>query len=276
MKEDRAKKLADDALADLQAQLEAGRSEALLKFVECLSRFHHYSWLNCMLIASQRPDASRVAGFRKWLELKRHVRKGEKGIAILAPMTYRRKVEDDDGNEKTATGLRGFKVVHVFDVSQTDGEDLPEFTRVTGDPGALLSGLESLIRDSGIELRYDVLPLGTKGLSELGAIVVAEGLDDAERFAVLAHELAHEWLHDAERRKETTTTVRETEAEAVAFAVCRTFGLDCSTRSADYIQLYQGDTEVLAQSLALIQKTASKIINSLQSQPEQEDHRHVA
>jgi len=191
MKEDRAKKLAEEALADLQAQLEAGRSEALLEFLECLSRFHRYSWTNCMLIASQMPDATRVAGFRKWLELNRHVRKGEKGIAILAPLTYRRTVEDTHGDESTKIGIRGFKVVHVFDVSQTDGDELPEFPRITGEPGELLVGLETLIRDSGIELRYGAVPLGAKGVSLKGTIIVAEGLDPAERVAILAHELAH-------------------------------------------------------------------------------------
>jgi hypothetical protein len=83
--------------------------------------------------------------------------------------------------------------------------------------------------------------------------------------------LAHEWLHDEGRRKATTKTVRETEAEAVAFAVCRSFGLDCSTRSSDYIQLYQGDTEVLAQSLALIQQTAARIINALSRAKQSEE-----
>ena len=263
MKEDRAKKLAEQALSDLKAELDAGMSDTLLKFIECLSRFHQYSWMNCMLIALQQPDATRVAGFRKWLELKRHVRKGEKGIAILAPMTYRRKVEDDDGNETTVSGVRGFKVVHVFDVSQTEGEDLPELARISGSPGEMLDRLETFIRSEGIELRYEVLPLGTKGVSEKGAIAVAEGLDDAERFAVLAHEIAHEFLHDTERRRETTKTVRETEAEAVAYAVCRAFDLDCSTRSSDYIRLYQGDSEVLAESLTVIQKTAARIIDAL-------------
>jgi len=271
MKEDRAKKLADGALADLQAQLEAGRSDALLKYVECLSRFHQYSWRNCMLIAAQKPDATHVAGFRKWLELKRYVRKGEKGIAILAPMTYRKKVEDDNGDEKTETCIRGFKVVHIFDVSQTEGEDLPEFAGINGEPGERLAELEALISRAGIGLRYEPLPHGTGGYSAKGAIVVAEGLDDAERFAVLAHELAHEWLHDADRRKETTKTVRETEAEAVAYAVCRAFGLECSTRSSDYIQLYAGDAEVLAQSLELIQQTAARIIGELSSVNQKEE-----
>ncbi|WP_425399934.1 ArdC-like ssDNA-binding domain-containing protein [Aeoliella sp.] len=271
MKEDRAKKLADDALAELKAQLEAGHSETLLKFIECVSRFHHYSWRNCMLIALQNPGATQVAGFRKWLELKRYVRKGEKGIAILAPLTYRRKVEADDGREQTESGVRGFRVVHVFDVSQTEGEELPELAHIKGDPGDLLEGLETLVRESGIELRYEVLPLGTKGVSEKGSIVVAEGLGAAERFAVLTHELAHEWLHGAERRQETTMTVRETEAEAVAYAVCSALGLDCSTHSSDYIQLYQGDTEVLSQSLALIQQTATRVIRALTSAKQDEE-----
>lgn len=263
MKEDRAKKLADEALSDLQAQLEAGRSEALLKFIDCVARFHQYSWRNCMLIALQNPEATLVAGFRKWLELKRYVRKSEKGIAILAPMTYRRKVENDDGCESTESGIRGFKVVYVFDVSQTDGEDLPELARISGEPGPLLTELKTLVRDSDIELRYEVLPLGTKGVSQKGAIVISEGLSEVEEFAVLAHELAHEWLHDGERRQTTSTTVRETEAEAVSFAVCRAFGFDCSTHSSDYIQLYDGDKEVLSQSLALIQQTAARIIKAL-------------
>ena len=180
MKEDRAKKLAEDALADLQAQLESGRSEALLKFIECLSRFHNYSWMNCLLIARQNPDATRVAGFRKWLELKRYVRKGEKGIAILAPLTYRQKIEDDSGNEGTKQGVRGFKVVHVFDVSQTQGEDLPEFVQITGDPGRLIDSLEQLIRADGIELRYEAMPHGTDGYSTNGAIAISESLEPRE------------------------------------------------------------------------------------------------
>lgn len=271
MKEDRAKKLAEQALADLQAELDAGVSDTLLKFIDCLSRFHQYSWLNCMLIATQRPEATRVAGFRKWLELRRHVRKGEKGIAILAPLTYRRKVEDDNGTETTVAAVRGFKVVHVFDVSQTEGDELPEFARVSGTPGNLLGRLEALVRSEGIALRYETLPLGTKGLSQKGAIVVAEGLDEAESFAVLAHELSHEFMHDTDRRKETTKTIRETEAEAVAYAVCRAFDLDCSTRSSDYIQLYQGDSEVLAESLTVIQKTAARIIHSLSAESNEQD-----
>ena len=105
--------------------------------------------------------------------------------------------------------------------------------------------------------------MGAEGASLKGEIFIAEGLLPAERFAVLAHELAHEWMHGEEHRQQTTKTVRETEAEAVAYVVCRAFGFDCSTRSSDYIQLYQGNETTLAESLQRIQKTATRIIQSL-------------
>ena len=89
MKRDEAKQIADHALEELQQALKAGRSETLLRFLDVMSRFHHYSWNNCILIAIQMPEASFVAGFRRWLEFGRHVRKGEKGIGILAPLAYR-------------------------------------------------------------------------------------------------------------------------------------------------------------------------------------------
>ncbi|REJ87817.1 MAG: ImmA/IrrE family metallo-endopeptidase [Planctomycetota bacterium] len=271
MKEDRAKKLVETALSDLQTQLEAGRSETLLRFLDCVSRFHQYSWLNCVLIGAQRPGATRVAGFRKWLELNRSVRKGEKGIAILAPMTYRKQTQQEDDTEK-ATVIRGFKVVHVFDVSQTEGDDLPEFAGVKGEPRELLDDLECLVRDSQIELRYEPLPLGVKGYSARQTIVLSEGLEPAERFSVLAHELAHAWMHDAERRKQASKTVKETEAEAVSYAVCRAVGFDCTTHSSDYIQLYNGDVDVLTLSLGLIQQMAARMITGLTEMSSRSTH----
>ncbi|MDA7979493.1 MAG: ArdC-like ssDNA-binding domain-containing protein [Pirellulales bacterium] len=189
MKRDEAKKLANNALKDLQEALKAGRSEALERYLNVMSRFHKYSWNNCMLIAAQYPEATHVAGFRNWLKLGRHVRKGEKGIAIFAPLKFRKK--SDDSEEGTVCGISGFKVVHVFDVSQTDGDDLPKFAQISGEPGNLLRRLEAVVRDSGITLTYEELPLGTKGVSRNGAIAITEGLGDAEHFAVLAHELAH-------------------------------------------------------------------------------------
>ena len=94
------------------------------------SKFHRYSFNNQLMIMLQRPDATHVAGFNKWKSLGRTVMRGEKGLAIFAPCAYRMKIEDDDGNEKTFQQLRGFRVVHVFDISQTEGKELPDLDAV--------------------------------------------------------------------------------------------------------------------------------------------------
>lgn len=271
MKKDEAKQLADQAIAALQAELKAGRSETLIQYLDAMSRFHSYSWNNCMLIALQMPEATFVAGFHRWLRLGRHVRKGESGIGIMAPLV-RSKRDDADGNGSGSSGetghkderrIRGFRIVHVFDVSQTDGDDLPELATINGDPGQLLCSMECLIRANGITLNDEVLAHGVKGVSRKGEIAIAEGLPAAERCAVLAHELSHEWMHDQHQRVTLSKTVRETEAEAVAYVVCRSFGLDCSTRSSDYIQMYCGDEATLMASLERIQRTATRMIESL-------------
>src|SRR5438105_5292083 len=115
---ERLRKMLEDGVAERRG------SDAWSRMLEQAARFHDYSLGNLLLIAFQRPDATRVAGFQTWKSMGRYVRKGEKGIAILAPMTYRRTETDDEGTEQTVVGLRGFRVVHVFDVSQTDGEPL--------------------------------------------------------------------------------------------------------------------------------------------------------
>ena len=192
-----------------------------------------------MLIACQRPEATFVAGFRRWKELGRQVKKGERGIGILAPLLYRKTDDGQDVGEENQDRrvLRGFKVVHVFDVTQTEAEDLPRFPQITGEPGEKTGRLEALIRSRGIELEYAPIPRGA-GMSEGGKITVLPDLEPAERVAVLAHELVHELLHRTERGAEVAKTIRETEAEAVAFAVCRAAGLETGTRSSDYIQLH--------------------------------------
>lgn len=278
MKKEEAKKLAEQALMELEQELQAGQSDALKRYLDLLGRFHNYSFCNCLLIGRQMPEARFVAGFRRWLQLGRHVRKGEKGIGIIAPLVYRKR-DEGAADEEAGSTLRGFKVVHVFDISQTEGEELPELARIQGEPGELLQRLEQLIRSDGIALKYEVLPGGTKGVSRKGEIAIATGLEPAERFAVLVHEVAHEWMHDEQHRKALTKTVRETEAEAVAYVVCRSFGLDCSTRSSDYIQMYRGTAATLMESLDRIQKTATRIIESLsqsQDTKNEEGQRHVA
>ena len=276
MKREDARKLAEKAIADLSQALSAGRSETLCKYLATLARFHHYSFGNIMMIYSQSPEASHVAGFNTWKKLGRNVRKGAKGIAILAPTVGKKKLEDDVKSEsggKVVCVVRCFKVVHVFDVSQTEGKELPQFASISGEPGRRLDQLRQLVKDEGITLRYEPIPGGAEGMSSGGGITVVPGLEPAEDFSVLVHELAHSLLHRGERRKETTKTVRETEAEAVSFVVSTAIGLDPSTRSSDYIQLYSGDAETLNESLDHVQRASTRILSALEKQ---RSRQHVA
>jgi antirestriction protein ArdC len=265
MTTDQARKLSEDAIGKLFAALDRGQSEALKLYLAVMSRFHRYSWGNISLIYSQRPNATRVAGFHAWLKLRRFVRKGEKGIVILAPMVGRKK-SDGELSEDEQTRLFGFRAAYVFDVSQTEGEQLPEFATVHGDPGEYNNRLQRLVEQQHIELVYDGSIAPARGMSSGGKITLLPDLTPAEHFAVLVHELGHELLHRGDRRKETSHTVRETEAEAVAFVVASAIGLDTNTSSADYIQLHSGDRVTLTESLALIQQTASVILQAIDSE----------
>jgi len=267
MNHEEAKQVADQALASLAQELAAGRSQRLVEYLDVLGRFHHYSFGNALLIAFQKPDATHVAGFHAWKKFDRYVKKGEKGIVILAPLVYKRKVKDDeppnDEKPREVTHLKGFKAVYVFDVSQTDGKPLPEFARVSGDPGHYTKRLKELVAREGIELVYEESLLGAEGRSEGGKILLRTNLDPAKEFAVLVHELAHEKLHKGARRKETTKAIRETEAEAVAYVVSQAVGLETNSAAADYIQLWNGTVETLADSLDHIQRTATQILSQL-------------
>ncbi len=285
MKREEAKQLAEQGLADLETALQQGASETLVRYLEHLARFHQYSFGNVMLIALQKPNATQVAGFHAWRKLGRWVRKGEQGILILAPMIGRKRRDEADADQPEDTDskvrcLYGFRAVYVFDVSQTEGAELPEFAGIDGQPGDRLSQLEAIVGQYDIELAYQEPGGGALGVSKDGAIWVKPDLEPAEKFAVLVHELAHELLHQRTGRKELLSrTVRETEAEAVAFVVCRALGLETTTRSADYIQLYRGNTQTLSDSLDMIQKTAATLIAQLQDESndsQQEEQRHVA
>ena len=165
----------------------------------------------------------------------------------------------------TRFGIR--PVVHVFDISQTEGDEIPEFAPIHGDPGAGLKRLEGIVADFGIRLEYDLPGCGALGVSRDGNIVVSPEMSPAETFAVLTHELAHEILHQQTgRKRQVSRTVRETEAEAVAYVVCQAMELETTTRSADYIHLYRGDTATLGESLDFIQKTAALLIKRLQEE----------
>ena len=261
--------IASKALARLAAALEAGNSAALTAYLNVTARFHKYSWTNCLLIAMQCPSATHVAGFRAWLGLGRHVRKGEKGIAILAPIICKRKREAQDQDDSSSTAeaigqLVGFRSAYVFDVAQTDGQDLPEFATVKGDPQQHLDRLKVLVASHSITLDYDDAIAPAKGVSRGGSITLLPNQPAAEEFSTLVHELAHEKLHRTDRRADTTKTIRETEAEAVAFVVCHAIGLDTNTAAVDYIKLYNGDRATLSASLQFIQSTAAEILTALE------------
>jgi hypothetical protein len=254
-------------------QLEAGKSDALTNYLTAMSRFHNYSFGNVLEIARQMPTATRVAGFWTWKELGRFVNAGAKGIRILAPIVgTRRKKEKEaekDITKQNERVLLGFRNAYVFDISQTNGVDLPAMHEVGGDPGDNIDRIAAFLEDRGIQLVYSDDLQGALGKSYGGRIAILNGQSKAEQFSTLVHETAHELLHKAERRTATTKTVRELEAESVAFVVGKAVGLVTGTASADYIQLYQGNASLLAESLEVIQQTASLILAALEPTAEE-------
>jgi antirestriction protein ArdC len=269
MADDKVRQMAEEALNRLSAALEAGRSEALKQYLGAMGRFHRYSWGNVLLINTQRPDATRVAGFHTWHDLGRWVKKGEKGIMILAPMMVKQKDKDAVSAGKEAAKpdepfrLAGFRTAYVFDASQTEGRPLPEFAKTTGDTREYGEKLKALVAKQDISVEYDANIAPAQGVSTGGRIRLMPGMAAAEEFSVLAHELAHEMLHHRKEATPLPKVVRETQAEAVAFVVCQGVGLETNTAAADYIALYNGDKKTLAESLAVIQETSSRILDEL-------------
>ena len=192
---------------------------------------------------------------------------------ILAPMTVRAKSEeraaDPDADSAEPSTITLFKPVYVFDVAQTEGDELPCLTDTTGDVSGHLPALEQAVRQAGIDLQQEDIVSGSPsadGASFGGRIVLKKDLPLAERFRTLAHEFAHEKLHwpgDKENK-----TVRETEADAVAFVVCRHFGIDCD--ASDYLLLYNSEPKILLDRLETIRHTAGQIIEATEHQEELE------
>jgi hypothetical protein len=263
MKVEQARDVASKAIEQLRQALESGQSGALKQYLAAMARFHRYSWGNVMLIASQKPTATHVAGFNAWHKQGRFVKKGEKGILILAPVVRRKAETAEQTETDESSSSVGFRAAYVFDISQTDGQELPEIGSVNGDPREYRERLAKVVVEQGIALEYseDIGP--ARGVSAGGKITLLPGQSPAEQFATLAHELAHELMHRDERRSSTSKRIRETEAEAVAFVVCSAIGLDTGTAAQDYIGLYGGDAKLLGESLQYIQQTSSAILNAI-------------
>jgi hypothetical protein len=157
--------------------------------------------------------------------------------------------------------------VYVFDISQTEGKELPTLTEVKGDVSGYRERLLKFVEARGVTLNYSERIAPAKGLSFGGKITLLSGMQPAEEFSTLAHEIAHEMLHHGERRTLTTKPVRETEAEAVAFVVCRAIGLENGSSAPDYIRLWHGDAKLLQESLEVVQHTAAVILGGIAPQP---------
>lgn len=258
-----------DRHPDLLERLSAGVAELTdsdrwRRHLDFQSKFHRYSFGNVMLIVSQCPVATNVAGFRTWAKLGRHVRKGQKAIWVLAPMMTTR---SSDGPSDDDRAIRGFKYVPVFDISQTDGEDRPEVcSRLTGDdPGACFSRLIGVARVLGYTVGDAELGPGTNGLCsfDLRRIEVEVRNSPAQRTKTLAHEVAHAILHEGQRDR----ALAELEAESTAYVVCQQFGLDSGAYSFGYVATWAGGgDQAISQikaSCGHIQRAATFMIDSV-------------
>ena len=255
------RKCIDDAIDTLAKAVDEVRaSETFKAYLDVQARFHRYSWHNTMLIHSQRAEATNVAGFRTWKKLGRHVNKGEKGIMIFAPCPWKR--ENENGDDESGVY---FKPVHVFDVSQTDGKELPSVDVPTIDESAsdTLQALERVVSDRGFRLEYETLDTANGYTDKSGKIVIHTDLPTGHKAHTVAHELAHQALHfdKANRPEKLTRVMAELEAESVAYVVCRHFGIDADVTASRYIALWQGDGKGLRASLERIATTARNIID---------------
>lgn len=245
-------------------------SAAWRAWLDVQRRFHRYSWGNTVLIMVQRPDATQVAGFHAWHRLGRHVRKGEKGIAILAPIVPRFRVTDEEtGDESVVVGSpRTFRVAHVFDLAQTDGADLPALPVTTlqgDDPDGLYDRLRGIAAALGFTVEEDCLDHGVNGFCQHRErrIAIEVRNDPQQQVKTLAHELAHAILHgDLDRLPRERM---ELEAESVAYIVCADLGIDSSAYSFGYLASWAAGGEAaqraIAQSAQRIQTAARRILD---------------
>ena len=282
---------------EITAQLEAGvkdlfHSERYQDYLKAMSKFHDYSLNNTLLIVMQKPDASLVAGFNKWRdEFERHVKRGEKGIKILAPAPYKIKKEqeklDPDGKpiigedgkpvtEQKEITIPAFKVVSVFDVSQTDGKEIPDIAvdSLTGSVEQYEDFFKALEQTSPVPVGFERIESGAHGYYHNAEkrIALNEGESELQTVKTLIHEIAHAKLHDIDlnappeqQQERPSRRTREVEAESIAYTVCQHFGLDTSDYSFGYVAGWSSDKDIkeLKASLETIRATASELITEI-------------
>lgn len=288
----------DESRAKVKAltdKLEAGvkavfEDENYLAYLKAMSQFHHYSFRNVMLILLQCPHASLVAGYNDWKKkFDRHVKAGENGIAILAPsprkfISHQLKTDPntkqyiigEDGKPETEPVIvryNEYRVVYVYDVSQTEGKELPSYgvDELVGDVAHYDKLLSAISQISPVPIEF-MLPDKTDGLCSYKEqkIYISKGMSQLHTIEVMIHEVAHAKLHDWTNKNEDyeqkNRRTREVEAESVAFVVCQHFGLDPSASAFPYIAGWSKGKELeeLNSSLERISKTASYMIEQIE------------
>ena len=287
-----------EKLKEITDRLEQGirelfDSKRYKEYLRVMSKFHNYSFNNTLLIALQKPDASLIAGFNAWKNnFQRNVMKGEKGIKILAPSPFKIKQEMekiDPATQKPVIGADGkpvteekeitipaFKVVSVFDVSQTEGKEIPNLAvdMLTGDVERFKDVFAALEKTSPVPIDFEKIEGGAHGYYHLEEkrIAIDEGMSELQTLKTAIHEIAHAKLHDIDLNAPVTEQTdrpdrrtREVQAESVAYAVCQHYGLDTSDYSFGYVAGWSSGRELdeLKSSLETIRSAAAEIINSI-------------
>ena len=280
-----------ERLKDITDSIERGiqelfQSDKYAAYLRTMSRFHKYSVNNTMLIYMQKPDATLVAGFNKWRDqFERNVMKGEKGIKIIAPTPFKKKIEaqkldpdtklpmlDADGKvimEEKEIKIPMFKPVTVFDVSQTQGKPLPQLASdLQGNVQNYEVFMEALRRASPVPIDFKPIRDGSDGFFSLDnqSITIREGMSEVQTVSAVVHEIAHSKLHNNvgdEQQKDRNT--EEVEAESISFAVCAYYGISTGENSFGYIAAWSKDKELkeLRESLETINKTSSELITDI-------------
>ena len=284
-----------DKMKEITGKLEAGikgiiDSEQYKTYLKTFAKFHNYSLNNCILIAMQKPDASHVGGFNFWRDdMKRPVRKGEKGMKIIAPSPFKTKkmvdAVDKNGKPVFKDGKRvkeeqeitvpAFRVATVFDVSQTDGEPLPTLgvSELSGSVDKYKEFFTALEKTSPVPIGFEAITSGAKGYYQQmeKRIAINEGMSELQNLKTAIHEIAHSRLHAIDTEKPLKgqelpdRRTREVEAESIAYTVCQHYGLDTSDYSFGYVATWSGDKELdtLKSSLETIRKEAAAIITEV-------------
>lgn len=276
---EKVKEITEKLKTGVNEIFESGQYEQYLKV---MSKFHDYSTNNTILIALQRPDATRVAGFTTWKnEFQRSVKKGEKGIKILAPMFFKKEHQEKDVTDSETHSsenheqeeneeqiITRFKVVNVFDICQTEGKELPRLgvDALKGDVEHYEAFYHSLEKTSPVPMAFEAIKDASHGYYDLvdKRIAIKAGLSQLQTIKTAIHEIAHATLH-ADKNSNTDRSTAEVQAESIAYTVCSYYGLDTSDYSFGYVAGWSRGKEIkeLKDSLEIIRKTSSQIITDI-------------